>query len=95
LPPAGFHDIVTHMKTTIDIADSVLSAAKKEAERRGTTLREVVESGLRLVLAESREKGRRGFTLRKHPFRGEGLQPGIREGDWAGIRGTIYEGRGA
>jgi len=82
------------MKTTIDIADPLFRAAKKEAARRGTTFRDVVESGLRLVLDASQDTERRQFTLRKHTFRGEGLQAGIREGDWARIRGKAYEGRG-
>jgi hypothetical protein len=82
------------MKTTIDIADPLFRAAKKEAERRGTTFRDVVESGLRLVLDASKDTAKRQFTLRKHTFRGEGLQMGITEGDWARMREKSYEGRG-
>ena len=91
-PEHGF-DMVTHMKTTIDIADALFRAVKREAEKRGTTFKDVVESSLRQLLASS-EKGATPFTLRKHPFKGEGVAEGIAEGDWARIRGIIYESRG-
>jgi len=93
LTPEGVFDMVTHMKTTIDIADALFRAVKREAEKRGTTFKDVVESSLRQLLASS-EKGATPFTLRKHPFKGEGVAEGIAEGDWARIRGIIYESRG-
>jgi hypothetical protein len=38
------------MKTTLNIDESVMSALKKEAARRGCTMSELVESALRLLL---------------------------------------------
>lgn len=38
------------MKTTLNIDDSVMTALKKEAARRGCTMSELVESALRLML---------------------------------------------
>ncbi len=38
------------MKTTIDIADPLLREARKLANREGTTLRALVEQGLRHVI---------------------------------------------
>ncbi|MBN1268720.1 MAG: DUF2191 domain-containing protein [Kiritimatiellae bacterium] len=38
------------MRTTIDIDDDLAIRAKKEAVERRTTLRDLVEEGLRLVL---------------------------------------------
>lgn len=86
-------DTVTHMKTTIDIAPSLLEEAKRVAAEQGVTLRELVESGLRRVLEARREEGRR-YVFHTHTFRGNGLQPGLQEGDWNLIRERSYEGRG-
>jgi hypothetical protein len=76
----------THMKTTIEIADDVLVRAKRQAQREGKTLREVVEEALRQRLAQS--PARAPFQLKKHPFGGEGLQRP--DADWESIRDTIY-----
>jgi len=80
--------MVTHMKTTIDIADHLLIEAKRRARDENRTLRELVEEGLRRVLSENQGKP---FRLKKHPFKGgKGLQPGMREGDWEQLRDMIY-----
>ena len=81
------------MKTTIDIADRLLGEAKREAARRGITLRELMEAALRDHLDST--TSRKPFTLRDASVKGRGPQPGIEEGDWETIRGLLYEGRGA
>lgn len=43
--------MVSHMKTTLNIDDSVLQSLQEEAARRGTTISALVEAGLRRVLA--------------------------------------------
>lgn len=84
--------MVTHMKTTIEIADSLLDHAKRVAADEGTTVRALVEQGLRTVLAE---RGKRAaFRLRKASFKGKGLQPGVQDMPWEHIRALAYEGRG-
>jgi hypothetical protein len=80
------------MKTTIEIADPLLKEARKVAQRDGTTLRALVEQGLRQVVSEN--KARRPFKLRDGSFKGRGLHPDFAEGDWDKIRAAIYEGRG-
>ncbi len=90
VPVSG--DTVTHMKTTIDIADPLLEAAKKAAAREGTTLRALVELGLRQVL-ESRKRGG-VFRLRKASFGGKGLQPAAKDLSWDQIREIAYGDRG-
>jgi Arc/MetJ family transcription regulator len=84
--------MVTHMKTTIEIADALLERAKRTAARQHTTLRALVEDGLRHVLDEPRSSGQ--FRLRRASFRGNGLRPGVLDAGWDRIRSIIYEDRG-
>ena len=84
----------SNMKTTVEISDPLLEQARRAAEREGTTLRALVEAGLRRVLADLGGQGR-PFQLRDARFEGEGLQPGVTSGDWEAIRAAAYEGRGA
>ena len=81
------------MKTTIEISDALLDEAKQIASKEDTTLRELMEEGLRRALSE--RKQRRKFRLRRATFKGKGLQPGIAAGSWDRIRDLVYEGRGA
>ena len=83
----------THMKTTIEISDSLMRQAKAMARREGVTLRTLVEAGLRALIQE--RKAKHPFVLRDASFRGEGLQPEFRSEHWDDLRDAIYEGRGA
>lgn len=78
------------MKTTVDLTDSLLEEARAAAERERTTLRALIEEGLRRVLAERRRPV--DFSLRRVSFGGEGLDPEI--GGWDEVRRRSYEGRG-
>lgn len=80
------------MKTTIDIPDPLLEEARRAAMRDGTTLRELVERGLRLVLQTRRGAGQ--FKLRKASFRGKGLHEPLSGASWDKLRELAYEGRG-
>jgi len=84
--------MVAHMKTTVEIPDSLLEEARKVASREGTTVRSLVEQGLRRVIAERKQTG--GFRLRKATFKGQGLQPGTVGANWEQIRDLAYQGRG-
>ena len=81
------------MKTTVDIPDSLLDEARSVADKEGTSVKVLVEEGLRRVILE-RKKAKR-FRLRKTTFRGKGVQPEVTEGSWEKIREMIFEGRGA
>ena len=80
------------MKTTIEISDPLLKEAHRLAASEGTTLRALVEQGLRRVVAEHTKS--RPFKLRDGSFKGKGLQQEFADANWVEIRGAIYEGRG-
>jgi hypothetical protein len=80
------------MKTTVEIADPLLEEARRLAAEQGVTLRALVERGLRNVV--SQDTRRAPFKASPVTFKGEGLQPDVKEGAWSDIRDLIYEGRG-
>lgn len=53
-------DMVYHMKTTLNIDDTVMQRLREEAARRGCTMSELVEAGLRRVLAEPADDSEQG-----------------------------------
>ena len=77
------------MKTTVDIAEPVLREARKAAAREGTTLRSLIEEGLRRILAEKKRKSR--FRLRLVTFGGRGLHPELQNASWEEIRNLSYQ----
>jgi hypothetical protein len=77
------------MKTTLDISDPLLRDARKMAAREGTTLRALVEQGLRQVVA-AKKKGGAGFRLRNVTFRGNGLRPELQDASWERILDLSY-----
>ena len=87
------YNMASHMKTTIQIPDSLFQEARRLAQRENTTLKALVEQGLRRTLAERKARG--GFKLRRATFKGRGLQPRLRGASWEQIRDLTYEGRGA
>lgn len=48
--------MVSHMKTTLNIDDSVMARLKREAAKQGRTMSELMEAALRLFLRAQREK---------------------------------------
>ncbi len=81
------------MKTTIDIASNILECSREAAREDHTTLRELVEEGLELVLAQ--REARRRVAIRPVTFRGRGLAAEFRRASWSRIRDAAYEGRGS
>ena len=84
--------MASHMKTTIQIPDSLIEEVRKLARHERTTLQALVEQGLRQVIAQ--RKRRSGFRLRDASFTGEGLNPQLAGASWEEIRGLSYEGGG-
>ena len=85
--------MVTHMKTTVEIADALLEDAKRVAAHEGTTLRALIEDGLRRAIADRRQKP--PFKLRDASVDGTGMSPDLDPDNWQHIRDLAYEGRGA
>ena len=79
------------MRTTVELPDALLRSAKRYAAAHEITLREVIEIGLRLVLAFEPAPSK-PFRLKRCTFEGNGL---AQEESWVDLRARIYEGRGA
>jgi len=81
-------------KTTVVISEALAREVKALAAREQTTMRELIEEGLRKVLAE-RKKRRATFMLRDATVGGDGMLPELEPGNWEQIRDLIYKGRGS
>jgi hypothetical protein len=81
------------MKTTIEISDPLMAQAKALARKQKTTVRALIERGLKLALAE--RKAQTQFKLRDASVSGTGLHPDTAKLSWEQIRNRIYEGHGA
>ena len=81
------------MKTTIELADALLEEARRVARREGTTLRALVEQGLRQAIAQ-RQRRTAPFRLRDASFGRGGLRPELEGASWDRLRELAYEGRG-
>ena len=76
----------------MEIADDLALMAKAHAAKQKTTLRSLIERGLRLAIKADAAAQR--SVLRDAPVSGRGLQPAFRNADWATIREAAYQDRG-
>ena len=81
------------MKTTIDISENLLNRAKELARKEKTTLKDLTEEGLQLVLSR-RGRGSRA-KIKPVVFQGQGLSSAFRGKSWAEFRDEIYRGYGS
>lgn len=81
------------MKTTVELSDAILTELKQAALEKGATMRELIESALRIYLDHNKTASSQ-YRFKNHSFKGNGVCEGIEEGAWEKIRGQIYEGRG-
>ena len=79
------------MKTTIDLPDDLLIAAKKKAAESRETLREIFERGLRRELSRARGRGR-PKAIHWVTAQG-GLPPGIDVSDRAAMHDWLARHR--
>lgn len=61
------------MKTTIEVSDVLFNAAKELAQQSHTTLRALVEEGLRRVLADTRAQAKPVFKLKDASVHGQAI----------------------
>lgn len=61
----SFNDMVFHMKTTLNIDDSVMNKLKQEAVRQKRTMSEIVETALRQLFRTQKSSA---TTLPPLPF---------------------------
>ncbi len=78
--------MVTHMKTTIDIADNLLMRAKERARERKVTLRALIEESLAEVL----DRPQAASQVKPVTFKGSGLSRDFEDASWEKIRDAIY-----
>ncbi|MCH6548754.1 MAG: DUF2191 domain-containing protein [Proteobacteria bacterium] len=81
------------MKTTVDISDELLKKAKRLAAKRRTTLRAIIEQGIRNTIKEQQRGAK--YVLPDMSIDGKGLQAEFKNRAWSDIRDAAYEGRGS
>lgn len=86
-------DMVSHMKTTVDLPDELLLEVQRLARDERSSMKSLMEEGLRAVIARHRNAGQRPFRLRDASVRGHGLQPQFREAGWDDVRAAAYGDR--
>jgi len=80
------------MKTTVHIPDTLLEEARKIASRERTTIKALIEEGLRRTIDKRKQKS--AFRLRRATFKGNGMHPDAAGVSWEKIREMSYGGRG-
>jgi Arc/MetJ family transcription regulator len=83
----------SRMKTTIEIPDDLMKAAKALARKQGTTLKSIIERGIRTTLKE--EQRGSPYQLADRSVKGKGLQDEFQQAKWADIRDAAYRERGS
>ncbi|WP_239328524.1 type II toxin-antitoxin system VapB family antitoxin [Frankia sp. CiP3] len=79
------------MKTTVDLPEVLVREAQDVARAEGTTLRNLVEEGLRAALERRRSASQ--FRLPDASVNGNGLRPEFRDSGWNEVRAAIYGDR--
>jgi len=68
--------MVTHMKTTVEIGDELMTRVRQLARERNETMRSLLEEALRRLIDDyAREEPRPPFHFTT--FRGTGYTPGV------------------
>ena len=83
------------MKTSIEIAESLFRRVKQLSRARNTSVRALVEEGLRAVL--DLEEKKRQIKPKMLTFEGDGLTDEFRSKGytWDSVRDEVYRGHGS
>jgi hypothetical protein len=81
------------MKTTIELPDDLLERSKAVARRENSTLKALIEEGLRLALRERTRARKQAVPFQVQPFQGDGLSADFAGAGWERIRDEIYRDR--
>jgi hypothetical protein len=73
------------MRTTVRLDDALLRQAKEEAAKRGGTLTSLIETGLRLTLAQSKPRQARPKISLPVSRATGGVRPGVDLSDSAAL----------
>jgi hypothetical protein len=65
------------MRTTVRLPEDLLKRAKRKAAAEGRTLTDLIEEGLRVVVAGKRSASRQERVLPRSSSATGGLQPGV------------------
>lgn len=79
------------MKTTVELPDDLLARGKAVARRENSTLKALIEEGLRMALQARARKRTAPFAVQ--PFQGDGLSAEFAGAGWERIRDEIYRDR--
>jgi predicted transcriptional regulator len=77
------------MKTTVNLPDELLREAQELARRERTTVKELIETGLRAVIKQRTRES--SFQLQDAGVDGRGLRPEFRGARWEQIRDAIHD----
>ena len=77
----------SHMRTTIDVNDTLLRAVKTHAAREHQTLKETFERALRAYLTRPAQAPTEAPLI--PVFRGQGIQPGVDLTDNAALQAIM------
>lgn len=83
--------MLNRMKTTVELPDELLHEVQEIARAEDTTMKSLLEEGLRSVIARHRRA--QAFALRDASVDGRGLRPEVAEGGWTKIRELSYGDR--
>lgn len=84
--------MVGHMKTTVQISDALLADIHKIVVKRKTTLKALVDEGLRHIV-ESESLSKTPFKMKDASVGGNGLVDELKNASWPDIVAMSYGDR--